>query len=191
MNRPRIIEIAGAPSTGKSTLLEGLRMITEHRKDVRYVKDSARTYLEQIVKQVDTLTDAERCEMQRLLFTEILEEVCWSEKQKMLLIIDSGLVTNLAYSEGVVGEEFFKNQMNIVRSFIRNMSYSILYTPAYFGLVQDGLRQTCVEDQQKIDQNIQRMFLEAGSPHYKMNGGSESERALEAYDFIFSPSYGL
>lgn len=182
MNKPRIIEIAGSCSTGKSTLVEGLQLLTEHKPDIRIIKDTARTYLETLGRPVDALTPTDRCEMQRTLFAELVEEICKAEVDKKLLIVDSGLVTNLAYSEGITGEEFFMNQLNITRSFVRNMAYSVLYTPNYYGLIQDGLRQCRQEDQERIDKDIWNMIERVNAPVYTMGNGNREARALEAYD---------
>lgn len=150
----KIIVIGGAFSTGKSTLIEGIKK--EFGEKYRYIPDAAREVIASHMKEGETIENCSRekvGDIQREIMDRYIDQE--SRHDGRVTIADGSLVEVLAYSEGVLSpsDKILIGCLLNYRGIMGMYTYikmPIGVTPVTY----DGLRHTDLAHQAMINNHL-------------------------------------
>jgi predicted ATPase len=154
------IVITGAPSSGKTTLLQALQ-----ERGYRVVAESAREVL------AECRLDESGADVQRMIEQrQMTKEMALPVDQR--IILDRGLPDSLAYRQ-LVGLE-----VEELRALIQPERYAVVFLCGFGEHTADGVRKDDVERAQRIESLIRDVYKELGCRVVELPWSRDVEMAV-------------
>lgn len=154
------IVITGAPSSGKTTLLQALQA-----RGYRVVSESAREVL------AECRLDESGAEVQRMIEQrQMTKETALPVNQR--IILDRGLPDSLAYRQ-LVGLE-----VGELRALIQPERYAVIFLCGFGEHIADGIRKDDVERARRIESLIRDVYKELGCRVVELPWSRDADMAV-------------
>lgn len=173
------ISLNGTFSVGKSTVANQLK---DKFKDHLHTPDLARHYLERMQLNSNTMTPAQRKELQLNVAASYIGYMRQAEHAKKDHIMDSSLIEVYAYSDGVLLPEQLIAILHIIEKYKDSMLALVI--PPTIKLEDDGLRHTDKEFRITIHQKIMDVIHAFNIEYQFILGTTVEERVKEVCSYI-------
>ena len=170
------ILISGAPSVGKSSVIEQLeKKVPQSQRIVTY--DQARWYMQAQNLRADTMTRQQKEEMQRFVIATYIGALKHCTHSHIMGILDGSLIEAINYSTGVVPDNL---TLACERYLSKYKDHSIAYIiPPTIPLVDDGLRHTDATFREEMHEKIVQTIVKHKIPYYYVLSDGPKKRADE------------
>lgn len=147
------IIFSGAPSTGKTTQFDKVREKFGSDPRLHFVEDQGRKMFSELGFDANSMTRKQIEEGQMYVIEGYLREESEASREGKIMVADSSLIEGVAYAIGTFNERMMQIMNNILAS--RAPNYTSLYFPVMPHILEDdGLRHTCPEFQNAMDEKI-------------------------------------
>lgn len=174
------ILISGAPSVGKSTVIAQLENKIP-QKDCLVTRDQARWYMEKNNLKADTMSKAQKNDMQQFVIATYVGAIIHAKKTNIMGVLDGSLIEAKNYSDGVVKDEL----LHMVKTHLQHYKeHSVAYIlPPTIPLVKDGLRHASNDFRIEMHEKIVQTIIAHKIPYHFIVSEGPRNRANEILSY--------